>query len=45
MVTIKSSKNRMIFVVENFKKRNLRVCPLGIRANGVSMEKDVDFIA
>ena len=41
----------MIFAVENFKVRNLVVCPLtkklicGIRANEVSMEKDVDFIA
>ena len=52
MVTIKSSKNRMIFAVENFKVRNLVVCPLtnnkvisGIRANEVSVEIDVDFIA
>ena len=52
MVTIKSSKNRMIFAVENFKVRNLVVCPLtknklicGIRANEVSVEKDVNFIA
>ena len=52
MVTIKTSKNRMIFAVENFKVRNLVVCPLtknklicGIRANEVSVETDVDFIA
>ena len=52
MVTIKSSKNRKISEVENFKMRNLVVCPLtkyklscGIRANKVSVEKGVDFIA
>ena len=52
MVTIKSSKNIMIFAVENFKVRNLVVCSLtknklicGIRVDEVSVEKDVDFIA
>ena len=42
----------MIFAFENFKVKNLVVCPLtknklicGIRVNEVSVAKDVDFIA
>ena len=48
MVTIKSSKNRMIFAVENFKVRNLVVCPLTKKLVNLwnsNLENDVDFIA